>query len=69
MEALACAKTAFTHIIPPHGEQTAMHKTAVALGLAGLLVAANSSTASAAFTLPPTKSVIGSLSSDLSDVR
>jgi hypothetical protein len=46
-----------------------MHKTAVALGLAGLLLAANSSTASAAFTLPPTKSVIGSLSSDLSNVR
>jgi hypothetical protein len=45
-----------------------MTKTIVALGLAGLLLAA-ASTASAAFTVPPAKSVIGSLNSDLTDVR
>ena len=46
-----------------------MHKTVVALGLAGLLLAADSSTASAAFTVPPAKGVIGSLKSDLADVH
>jgi hypothetical protein len=46
-----------------------MHKTVVALGLAGLLLAVGSSTASAAFTAPPAKSVISSLNSDLTDVR
>ena len=46
-----------------------MQKTAIALGLAGLLLAAGSSTASAAFTVPPAKSVISSLNGDLTDVR
>jgi hypothetical protein len=46
-----------------------MQKTAVALGLAGLLLVAGSSTASAAFTVPPAKCVISSLNSDLTDVR
>jgi hypothetical protein len=46
-----------------------MHNTVVAFGLAGLLLAAGSSTASAVSTVPPAKSVIGSLSSDLTDVR
>ena len=46
-----------------------MHKTVAAVGLSGLLLAAGSSTASAAFTVPPAKSVIGSFDSDLTDVR
>jgi hypothetical protein len=46
-----------------------MHKTVVALGLAGLLLAAGSLTPSAAFTVPPAKSVISSLNSDLTNVR
>ena len=46
-----------------------MHKTVVALGFAGLLLAAGSSTASAAFIVRPAKSLIGSLNSDLTDVR
>ena len=46
-----------------------MRKTVAALGLSGLLLAAGSSTASAAFTAPPAKSVISSLNSDLTDVR
>ena len=46
-----------------------MHKTVAAVGLSGLLLAAGSSTASAAFTLPPAKSVIGSFDCDLTDVR
>ena len=46
-----------------------MHKTVVALGFAGLLLAAGSSTASAAFPVPAAKSVVSSLNSDLTDVR
>jgi hypothetical protein len=46
-----------------------MHKTVVALGLAGLLLAAGSSTGSAAFTVPTAKSVISNINSDLADVR
>ena len=46
-----------------------MQKAIIALGLAGLLFAAGSSTASAAFAVPPAKSVITSLNSDLTDVR
>ena len=46
-----------------------MQKAIIALGLAGLLLAAGFSTASAAFTVPPAKSVITSLNSDLTDVR
>jgi hypothetical protein len=46
-----------------------MHQTVVALGLAGLLLAAGSSTASAAFTVAPAKSVTSILNSDLTDVR
>jgi hypothetical protein len=45
-----------------------MHKTVVALGLAGLSLAAASSTASAAFTAP-SASEISSLKSDLTDVH
>ena len=36
---------------------------------AGMLLTAGSSTASAAFTVPPAKSVINSLKGDLTDVR
>jgi hypothetical protein len=46
-----------------------MHKTVGALGLLGLLLAAGSSIASAAFTAPPAKNVMGSLKKDLADVR
>ena len=46
-----------------------MHKSVVTLGLAGLLLAAGSSTASAVFTVPPAKSVISSINSDLTEVR
>jgi hypothetical protein len=46
-----------------------VQKTAIALGLAGLLLAAGSSPAPAAFTVPPAKSMISSLNNDLTDVR
>jgi hypothetical protein len=46
-----------------------MQKTATALAFAGLLLAASSSTAPAAFTVPPAKSVIAGLNNDLTDVR
>jgi hypothetical protein len=46
-----------------------VQKTLIALGLAGLLLAAVSSTVSAALTAPPAKSVVSNLSSDLTDVR
>jgi hypothetical protein len=45
-----------------------MQKAVIALGLVGLLLAAGSSTTSA-FPVPPAKSVITSLNSDLTDVR
>ena len=51
------------------GEGGVMQKAIIALGLAGLLLAAGFSTASAATTVPPAKSVITSLNSDLTDVR
>jgi hypothetical protein len=54
---------------PAHRGETVMDKTVVALGLAGVLLAWGSSTASAASIVPPAKSVIGSLNSDLTDVR
>jgi hypothetical protein len=44
-----------------------MQKTAIALGLAGILLAGASSTASAAFAPPPAKAVISGLNSDLTD--
>ena len=44
-----------------------MQKSVIALGLAVLLLAEESPTASAAFTVPPAKSVIGN--SDLKVVR
>jgi hypothetical protein len=46
-----------------------MQKAVIALGLAGLLLTAGSSTAPAAFTTAPAKSVITSLNSNLTDVR
>ena len=46
-----------------------MQKTAIALGLAGLLLAAGFSTASAAFIPPPAKCLIESLNSSLVDAR
>jgi len=46
-----------------------MQKAIIALGLTGLLFVGGSSTASAAFAVPPAKSVITSLNSDLTDVR
>jgi hypothetical protein len=46
-----------------------MQKTAIALGLAGLLLAVGASTASAAIMAPPAKCVASSLNSDLADVR
>ena len=49
-------------------ERRVMQKAVIALGLVGLLLAAGSSTTSA-FTVPPAKSVITSLNSDLTDVR
>jgi hypothetical protein len=46
-----------------------MQKAVITLGLVGLMIAAGSSTASAAFAVPPTKAVISNLNSDLTDVR
>jgi hypothetical protein len=45
-----------------------MRKTAIALGLAGLLLVAGSPAAPAAFTVLPAQSVISSLKSDLTEV-
>jgi len=46
-----------------------MQRTAIALGLAGVLLAVSYSTAPAAFIVPPAKSVISGLNSNLTDVR
>jgi hypothetical protein len=46
-----------------------MQKAVIALGFAALLLAAGYSPSSAAITVPPAKSVITSLNSDLPDVR
>jgi hypothetical protein len=45
-----------------------MQKTAIALGFAGILLAASSSTVRAAFIVPHAKSVITGLNNDLTDV-
>ena len=46
-----------------------MRKAIITLGFAGLLLAAGSSSTSAAITVPPAKGVIASLNRDLTDVR
>jgi hypothetical protein len=45
-----------------------MQKTFLALGIAGLLLGAGSSAPSAAFTVPPAKSALSGLDSNLTDV-